>query len=60
MDWTEHKQQLLKDPEFKKEYEALTPEYKSAFARIRRRQARGLTQGQLKKGYPKQGQELRQ
>ena len=30
MNWKEHKKKLLEDPEFKKEYEALEPEYKLA------------------------------
>ena len=47
MDWKEHKKQLLKDPEFRKEYEALEPEYKLASALIRLRLAKGLTQEQL-------------
>jgi transcriptional regulator with XRE-family HTH domain len=47
MDWKEHKKQLLKDPEFKKEYEALEPEYKLASTLIRLRLAKGLTQEQL-------------
>jgi len=47
MDWKEHKKQLLKDPEFRKEYETLEPEYKLASALIRLRLARGLTQEQL-------------
>jgi transcriptional regulator with XRE-family HTH domain len=47
MDWKEHKKQLLKNPEFRKEYEALEPEYKLASALIRLRLAKGLTQEQL-------------
>lgn len=47
MNWKEHKKILLKDPEFKKEYEALEPEYQLAAALIRLRLARGLTQEQL-------------
>ena len=49
MNWKEHKNQLLKDPEFRKEYEALEPEYKLASAMIRLRLAKGLTQEQLAK-----------
>jgi len=37
MNWKEYKERLLKDPEFKKEYEALAPEYKVTSAAIRRR-----------------------
>ncbi len=47
MNWKEHKKRLLRDPEFKKEYEALEPEYQLATALIRLRLARGLTQEQL-------------
>ena len=49
MNWKEHKRRLLKDPEFRKEYEALEPEYKLASALIRLRLAKGLTQEQLAK-----------
>lgn len=49
MNWKEHKKRLLKDPEFRKEYEALEPEYKLASALIRLRLAKGLTQEQLAK-----------
>ncbi len=47
MNWREHKKRLLKDPEFRKEYEALEPEHKLASALIRLRLAKGLTQEQL-------------
>lgn len=49
MNWKEHKKQLLKDPEFRKEYEALKPEYELASALIRLRLEKGLTQEQLAK-----------
>ena len=49
MNWKEHKKKLFKDPEFRKEYEALEPEYKLASALIRLRLAKGLTQEQLAK-----------
>ncbi|MFC1989827.1 helix-turn-helix domain-containing protein [Chloroflexota bacterium] len=49
MNWKEHKKELLKDPEFRKEYEELEPEYKLASALIRLRLAKGLTQEQLAK-----------
>lgn len=49
MNWREHKRRLLKDPEFRKEYEALEPEYKLASTLIRLRLAKGLTQEQLAK-----------
>jgi len=47
MNWREHKKQLMKDPEFRKEYESLEPEYKLAAGLIRLRLAKGLTQAQL-------------
>lgn len=47
MNWKEHKKQLMKDPEFRKEYEALEPEYQLATALIRLRLEKGLTQEQL-------------
>ena len=47
MNWKEHKKRLLKDPEFRQEYEALEPEYRLAAALIRLRLAKGLTQAQL-------------
>ena len=49
MNWKEHKKKLLEDPEFRKEYEALEPEYKLASDLIRLRLAKGLTQEQLAK-----------
>ncbi len=49
MNWREHKKRLLKDPEFRKEYEVLEPEYKLASDLIRLRLAKGLTQEQLAK-----------
>jgi transcriptional regulator with XRE-family HTH domain len=49
MNWKEHKKKLLKNPEFRVEYEALEPEYKLASALIRLRLAKGLTQEQLAK-----------
>jgi transcriptional regulator with XRE-family HTH domain len=47
MDWKEHKKQLLKNPEFKAEYEKLEPEYRLAAALIRLRLEKGLTQEEL-------------
>jgi len=47
MNWKEHKKKLLKDPEFRAEYEALEPEYRLAAALIRLRLAKGLTQEEL-------------
>jgi len=49
MNWKEQKKRLLKDPEFRKEYEALESEYQLAAALIRLRLAKGLTQEQLAK-----------
>lgn len=49
MNWKEHKKELLKDPEFKKEYEVLEPEYRLAATLIRLRLAKGLTQEGLAK-----------
>ena len=49
MNWQEHKKRLLKDPEFRAEYEALEPKYKLASALIQLRLAKGLTQEQLAK-----------
>ncbi len=47
MEWDEYKKELLKDPEFKREYDALEPEFALASALIRLRLAKGLTQEQL-------------
>ena len=47
MNWKEHKKQLMKDLDFRKEYEALEPEYKLAAALIRLRLSKGLTQEEL-------------
>jgi len=47
MNWKDQKKRLLRDPEFRKEYEALKPEYQLASALIRLRLAKGLTQEQL-------------
>ncbi len=47
MNWREHKKRLLKDPEFRKEYEALEPEYRLAAGLIRLRLEKGLTQEDL-------------
>ncbi len=49
MNWQEHKKELLKDPEFAREYQALEPQYRLAAALIRLRRSRGLTQEQLAK-----------
>ncbi len=40
MNWKEHKKQLLKDPEVRKEYKALASEYETASAAIRLRSKR--------------------
>ena len=47
MNWREHKKRLMRDPEFKAEYQALEPEYKLASALIQLRLSKGLTQQQL-------------
>jgi DNA-binding XRE family transcriptional regulator len=47
MNWKEHKKQLIKDREFRKEYEALEPAYKLAAALIQLRLSKGLTQEEL-------------
>lgn len=47
MNWREHKKLLMQDPEFKREYDNLEPEYKFAVNLIRLRLAKGLTQEDL-------------
>ena len=47
MDWKEHKKQLMKNPEFRKDYRALEPEYRLAATLIKLRLAKGLTQEEL-------------
>jgi hypothetical protein len=47
LNWKEHKKRLMKDPEFRREYEALEPEHGLASAHIRPRLAGGLTQEEL-------------
>jgi transcriptional regulator with XRE-family HTH domain len=49
MNWREQKKQLMKNPEFVKEYNALETEYKLAANMIRLRLAKGLTQEDLAK-----------
>ena len=49
MNWKEHKKQLLKSVEFRKEYDALEPEFQLAAALIRLRLSKGLTQEELAK-----------
>jgi DNA-binding XRE family transcriptional regulator len=49
MDWKEHKKKLIKDSEFRAEYEALEPEYRLAASLIRLRLAKGLTQEEMAK-----------
>ena len=49
MNFKEHKTQLMKDPEFLKEYAALEPEHKLAATLIRLRLAKGFTQEDLAK-----------
>jgi hypothetical protein len=47
MNWKEQKKNLMQNPEFAKEYNALKPEYKLAAAVIRLRLAKDLTQEDL-------------
>jgi len=47
MDWKQYKADLLRDPEFAREYAKLEPEYKLAHALIRGRLQKGLTQEEL-------------
>jgi hypothetical protein len=49
MNWKEQKKQLMNDPEFAREYNALETEYKLAANLIRLRLAKGLTQEDLAK-----------
>ena len=49
MNWKEHKKLSMQDPEFKREYDNLEPEYKFAVNLIRLRLAKGLTQEDLAK-----------
>lgn len=44
-----HKEELMKDPEFRREYEALEPKYTMIRALIRRRNELRLSQAQLAK-----------
>lgn len=47
MDWATYKKKLMKDPEFKKEYEALEPEYALKRRIIELRIKKEMTQKQL-------------
>src|SRR4030065_145343 len=47
MEWKEFKKELLKDPEFKKEYEKLEPEYRIIRQILALRRKKNLTQEQL-------------
>ena len=49
MNWKEHKKRLINESGFRKEYDALEPEYKLAATLIRLRLAKGLTQEDLAK-----------
>ncbi len=49
MNWKEQKKQLMKNPEFVREFNGLEPEYKLAADLIRLRLAKGLTQEDLAK-----------
>ena len=45
--FSEHKAQLMRNPEFKKEYEALRPKYEAINSVIKARLENGLTQEEL-------------
>jgi predicted transcriptional regulator len=45
--WKEHKQEMLKNPEFKAAYDALEPEYQLANALIKARVAKKMTQAEV-------------
>ena len=47
MDWQEFRRELLKDPAFKREYDALEAEFQLASSIIERRLAKGCSQRQL-------------
>ncbi len=47
MDWKEHKARLMRDPEFRAEYEALEPAYQLARILIQKRIERELSQTEL-------------
>jgi len=49
MKWEEWKDQLMKDPAFRKEYEELEPEYQLVRSLIQQRIAKGMTQAELAK-----------
>lgn len=48
-DWKTLKKEILKDPEVRREYERLEPEYQIIRSIIRARLEKGLTQAQLAK-----------
>ncbi len=45
--WKQHKQELMKNAEFKAEYDALEPEYQLAGALIKARIGKKLTQNEV-------------
>jgi len=47
MNWKEHKKRLMKDPEFRQQYEALEPEYRLASSVIQLRLSKGWSQEDL-------------
>lgn len=49
MDWKEHKAKLMKDPEFRAEYEALEPAYQLARLLIQKRREKKLSQAEMAK-----------
>jgi len=46
-EWEDYKKEILKDPEFKVEYDRLEPEYKLASALIKARLAKKMSQAEL-------------
>jgi len=50
MNWKEYRQQLLKDPAVRREYEALEPEYRLAVAMMKRRSRRQRISPRLRGG----------
>lgn len=47
MNWKEYKKQLLKNKDFKREYDKLEPEYQVARAVVAARLRKGLTQSEV-------------
>lgn len=47
MNWKEHRKRLMRDPEFRREYNALEPEYRLASSLIQLRLSKGWSQEDL-------------